>query len=173
MIALIVLVVLLLVAAGTDIARHQIYNWNTYSGILLGLLLNALGFGVLGGSWEGLVASLQGFLACGAIMLAAFVFFEMGGGDVKLIAMIGAFLGVDRGIESLLWTFSIGFVCGVSMLIWQQGALKLLGKAIQHLRVVLSARSWVPLTPSERKPLQRGLFLAPSAFAAVIIVLLH
>ena len=33
---------------------------------------------------------------------------QVGGGDVKLIAMLGAFLGPEQGITAMLWTF----VCG-------------------------------------------------------------
>jgi prepilin peptidase CpaA len=170
MTALLVLLTLLLVAAVTDSARHQIYNWNTYPGMLAGLILNDFGLGVLGIGWDGLQASAVGFLACGLIMLVAFVFFDMGGGDVKLVAMMGAFLGVEAGIEALLWTFSIGFVFGVALIIWQIGIVNIVRKTWQHVGLVLKARGWIPLTTQERQPLQRSLFLAPSAFVATVIV---
>ena len=170
MTALILLLVLLVIASATDIATHHISNRLTYPGILLGLLCNAAGLGVLGNGWDGLLAGLLGFLGCGFLVLAAFVFFEIGGGDVKLIAMLGAFLGVEAGIEALLWTFSVGFVCGVSIVIWQAGFTNLVRRGIEHLALVAKARGWVPLTPAERQPLQRGLFLAPSALVAAVIV---
>ncbi len=165
-----VLLVLLALASVTDIRRHWISNWNTYPGMLLGLIINCLGFGWLGHGWEGLQTSLVGFLACGGLMLVAFVFFDMGGGDVKLMAMVGAFLGLESGIEVVLWTFSLGFVLGMAVIIWQVGVAKLLGAAFEHLRLVTQAKGWVPLTPLERQPLQRGLFLAPSAFLAAALV---
>lgn len=170
MLALAILWLLLAIAAATDVARHEIYNWTTYPGMLAGLLLSAGGLGVFPAGTEGAAASVMGFVACGLIMLTAFVFFEMGGGDVKLIAMVGAFLGLERGIEALLWTFSLGFVLGVAIIIWQAGAWHLLCKMFEHARLVVTTRNWVPLTESERKPLKRGLFLAPSALAAVTIV---
>ena len=49
--------------------------------------------------------------------------------------------------------------------------LTLLANAWKHLRLVFQARSWLPLTEEERAPLQRWLFLAPSALAAVVVVL--
>lgn len=170
MTAFVVLVGLLLFASVTDVKSHWISNWLTYPGILIGLLFNTGGMGLLGSGWQGLQAALIGFLACGGLMLVAFVFFEMGGGDVKLIAMVGAFLGLESGIEAVLWTFSLGFVLGVSIIIWQTGVVRLVVNAFQHARLVAQAKSWVPLTPQERKPLQRGLFLAPSALLAVLIV---
>lgn len=170
MVALAVLLILLAVAAGTDIARHEIYNWNTYSGMLAGLLLNAGGMGIFPAGTAGASESAIGFVACGLIMLTAFVFFEMGGGDVKLIAMAGAFLGLERGIEALLWTFSLGFVVGVAIIIWQTGAWNLLRTTARHGMLVAKTRAWVPLSETERQPLKRGLFLAPSALAAAAIV---
>lgn len=171
MLALAVLWLLLAVAAATDIARHEIYNWTTYPGMLAGLLLNAGGFGPFPSGMDGAAESAVGFAACGLIMLTAFVFFDMGGGDVKLIAMVGAFVGLQRGIEALLWTFSLGFVLGIGIIIWQSGAWSLLRRSFEHARLVAKTRAWVPLTESERKPLKRGLFLAPSALAAITIVL--
>jgi prepilin peptidase CpaA len=170
MVALCVLLILLGVATWTDIARHEILNWNTYPGMLAGLLLNFAGLGILGEGLDGAAASLGGFLLCGIIMLFAFVFFAMGGGDVKLVAMMGAFLGVEQGLFALLWTFSVGFVLGVAIVIWQTGVVEILKKTGRHLVFVLKARSWVSLSTEQRKLLDRGLFLAPSALIAAGIV---
>jgi len=169
----ILLFLLVTVATITDVARHKIYNWNVYPGIILGFVANGWRTATIakGGSvWEGLIFSLEGFLACGLIMLVCFVFFDMGGGDVKLIAMMGAFLGVQQGVEAMLWTFVLGSIVGAVIIIWQTGALRLVSKSFQHILLILRARSWVPLTNEERQPLKRWLFLAPSALAAIAIV---
>lgn len=170
MAALGVLVCLLLIAAVTDIRSHWISNRLTYPGILLGLGLNSAGWGGLGNGWPATESALLGFLACGGLMVVAFVFFEIGGGDVKLLAMMGAFLGVERGIEALLWTFSLGFVIGMAIIIWHVGVVNLVVTAFQHLKLVIQSKGWIPLTTQERQPLQRGLFLAPSALAAAVLV---
>ncbi len=170
MIAVGVLLALLCVAAWTDFRSHTIYNWNCYPGIILGLALNVAGLGVTEGGWDGLWFATIGFFSCGMIMLTAFVFFQMGGGDVKLLAMIGSFLGLQSGVEALLWTFSLGLVIGISAIIWRYGALALIRRGIEHASAVLTARSWIPLNRDEKKPLEQGLFLAPSALIAVCIV---
>lgn len=170
MIALCVLFVLLAVATWTDVARHEILNWNTYPGMVIGMLLNLGGVGILGNGVEGLTGSLAGFFLCGFIMLFAFVFFQLGGGDVKLVAMMGAFLGVELGLFALLWMFSVGFVLGVAIIIWQTGFLQIVKNVWSHLILVIKAKSWVPMTTEQRKPLDRGLFLAPSALIATVIV---
>ncbi|HUG89838.1 MAG TPA: A24 family peptidase [Planctomycetaceae bacterium] len=162
----ILLLALLAVAAVTDVRRHRIYNGNTYPGILAGLAANWIERGR-----EGLEDGLAGFAVCGAILLVCFVLFQIGGGDVKLIAMVGAFLGVQQGVEALLWTFVLGSIAGVAVLIWRVGFFRIVRKTAEHLRCIVRARSWVPLTNEERQPLRRTLFLAPAAFVAVCLVL--
>lgn len=160
------LLAFLAVATVTDVRGHRIYNWTTYPGIVAGLVLNA----ALGG-WAGLEESGLGLLVCGFVMLVCFVLFNVGGGDVKLIAMLGAFLGLERGITAMLWTFVLGAVMGMVILIWQFGFLSLAARAWRHLRLVVRARSWIPLSEEERRPLKRWLYLAPSALAAVVLVM--
>ncbi|VAX38300.1 hypothetical protein MNBD_PLANCTO02-890, partial [hydrothermal vent metagenome] len=80
---ILVLIALLVCAAVTDVRKHIIPNWLTYSGILLGWLLN----GVLMG-WTELQDSLTATFVCGFIMIICYLFFQLGGGDVKIISMI-------------------------------------------------------------------------------------
>lgn len=162
---ILLLLVLLLIATLTDVAASRIYNWNTYPGILAAFVLQ----GWLSG-WDGLRFSVEGFFACGVIMLLCFVVSDIGGGDVKLIAMIGAFLGVQAGIEALLWTFVLGAAMGLTMLVWRLGAWTILAGTAKHLRLVLSSRCWVPLSRSDRQPLKSDLYLAPASLIAVCIV---
>lgn len=173
MVTVALLVVFLLVACVTDVKFHKIYNWTVYPGIVTGLVVN-LWLGGWDGSWnkgwQGLQESGIGFLVCGAVMLVCFVFFDVGGGDVKLVAMMGAFLGTDAGVESMLWTFILGSIMGVAILIWQLGFVHILRKTAHHLKLILMVKGWIPLTEAERVPLGRWLFLAPSGLVAVCLV---
>ena len=170
MIAVGVLLALLCVAAWTDFRSHTIYNWNCYPGIIAGVVLNSAGLGLVESGATGFWFAIAGFLSCGLIMLTAFVFFAMGGGDVKLLAMIGSFLGLHAGIEALLWTFSIGFVFGISAIIWRYGIIAIVRRGLEHVAAVVRARSWIPLHRDEKKPLEQGLFLAPSALIETCVV---
>src|SRR4051812_17408673 len=117
MLTTLLLVALVITAAVTDAARHRIYNWTTYPGMLAGLALAACGALLerltpnLAHQWQPLVGwlsltdALTGFLACGVVMIPCFLLFGGGGGDVKLLAMIGALVGLEKGLEVLLWTF--------------------------------------------------------------------
>ena len=166
------LLLLTATAAVTDWRVHKIYNWTTYPGILLALAVN-----IFENGWDegfpghpGLKDSLIGFAACGGLMLVSFVFFSVGGGDVKLIAMIGAFLGLEKGVEVVMWTFVLGFVAGLSLLIWRVGVIQLVTGTVRHVLWSLRLVSWLPLSEAERKQLQPSLYLAPSAVIAVVIV---
>lgn len=152
-------------ATVTDVRWKLIPNWITYSGMCAAFALR----GGLEG-WDGIEDSLKGFAVCGLIMLVCFVMLGIGGGDLKLIAMMGAFLGLHQGFEALLWTLVIGGIWGVCLLIWQIGAGRLLWGTFHHLRLIWRARSWVPLETGERQTLQQPLFLAPSALIAAVIV---
>ena len=160
-----VLLLLTAVAAVTDLWRHKIYNWTTYPGILAGIAINAGQ-----GGWDGLTESLAGLALCGFIMLACFVLFQVGGGDVKLLAMTGACLGPHRGVEVLLWTFILGAIAGVGLLIWRVGFVRLMGSTLRHVGYSLRLGSWLPLSEEERRQLQPPLYLGPAALLAALIV---
>jgi prepilin peptidase CpaA len=181
MLATMLLLVLVLVATITDVRRHKIYNWTTYSGILAALGLSGLRSllpAVTDLEEEQLEflsrlplrESVVGLLACGFLMLVCFVLFRVGGGDVKLIAMLGAFLGPYHGFEAMLWTFVLGGCMGLIILIWRVGPWRLFVRTLQQLLWTLRLGGWSPLTEDERAQLQPRLFLAPSALAAAIIV---
>jgi prepilin peptidase CpaA len=181
MLATVLLLGLVLVAALTDARQHMIYNWNTYPGILGGIGLSALGsflaaHGIVDESqlkslgWIPFEESLFGLLACGLPMLACFVLFGVSGGDVKLIAMLGAFLGTQEGLAAMLWTFVLGGCLGLIVLIWRVGPWRLFVRLLRQLLWTLRLGFWSPLTPEERAELQQPLFLAPCALAAVLIV---
>ena len=173
---------LLGVAAATDVARHKIYNWTTYPGMVVALALNAAGELLVRTTdvepqwldrywgWIGLWQSAFGFLACGLILLVCYVLFKVGGGDVKLMAMLGAFLGPDRGIEAMLWTFVLAGSMALIVLVWRVGPVRLIVRALRQVLWTLRLGRWSRLTPDERAQLQTRLFLAPSALVAAIIV---
>lgn len=97
-----ILLALLLGSSATDMEERIIPDELSLSGVVLGLLF-ATTFPVLLHAvdwWHGLFASAIGALAGGGLIYAIGIFGEfvfkkesMGGGDVKLMAMIGAFLG--------------------------------------------------------------------------------
>ena len=113
------LALLLIVAAVIDYRSLRIPNWLTAGGTVLGLALNAVG-GV--SALAGFLWALAGAAVACAVLLPAYVFRVMGAGDVKLMAMVGAFLGLPQILPALLFVFVTG---GVSALLF----------AVAHRRV--------------------------------------
>ncbi|RMG37277.1 MAG: prepilin peptidase [Planctomycetota bacterium] len=166
-------VALTAIAAVLDVRERRIPNALTYPGIVGGLVISAVGAGFAPGGnwWERLEFSLQGLLVCGAIMLLCFVFLGIGGGDVKLMAMIGAFVGWERGLEVLLWSVVLAAGWGLVRLIWLRGAWQLLKDAACAAWFWLRTRQAPPRDDVQRRQMQMAIHLAPATLVALLIVL--
>mgnify|MGYP000908502930 CR=1 FL=1 len=89
---------LLAAASIYDFKYRRIPNYLTGMGMLAALLLHL----VLGG-WGGVLFSLKGLAAGIALLLIPFALRGMGAGDVKLLGVVGAFLGVNFVFSTFLW----------------------------------------------------------------------
>ena len=111
---------LLGVAVWCDVTSRRIPNWLVFTGMALGLVLNGVlpkGFGfnsyLPGGL--GWIASLEGLAIGLAVMLPLYLLRAMGAGDVKLMAMVGAFLGVEQVLGAVVATFLVGGVMALAI----------------------------------------------------------
>ena len=93
--------------------------------------------------WISVPESLLGVLACGLLMLICFAMFKIGGGDVKLIAMLGAFLGPEQGITVMLWTFVCARCAGLSILICARGPARTVVLAFRRVAAALVRIGWL------------------------------
>jgi prepilin peptidase CpaA len=111
--------ILLGVSAWWDLRYRKIPNWATLPGIGFGLLLNGLLHG-----WGGLRASGYGFLVGFGALLVLFILSWMGGGDVKLMAAVGALKGYPFVVSALFYSLLAGVAIGVIALIWNRRTLR-------------------------------------------------
>lgn len=92
-----VLLALLVVAAYQDLRRMVVPKWITLPTLALGLLFNLVrGVWLTGDGWgllDGVLVSLGGFAAGFVLFLLMYVLGTCGGGDVKLFAAVGAWVG--------------------------------------------------------------------------------
>lgn len=121
-----VLVVMLLVVTFIDIDHQIIPDAITYPGIVIGFLSS---FVLENITYK---ESLLGIAVGGGLLLlvaSGYYFLTkkegMGGGDVKLLAMIGAFLGWKAAIFTIMVGSAIGTVLGIAMAIRTQGGRSL------------------------------------------------
>ncbi|MBS2012703.1 MAG: prepilin peptidase [Deltaproteobacteria bacterium] len=97
----------------SDIATRRIPNLVTLGGIALGVVIHGAGGfvdGGIGGLFRGVGLSLLGALLCGFIPFFAWKKGELGGGDVKLFAAIGALMGLSMGFDVEARAFAFSFL---------------------------------------------------------------
>lgn len=107
----------LLVVAGTDLSHKIIPNAVTFPGICVGLISAATILPL------GLLNAVIGLLVGGGILwilawASPYLFGKegMGGGDIKLLAMIGAFLGWKPAVMTIMVGSFLGSLIGVTLI---------------------------------------------------------
>jgi prepilin peptidase CpaA len=129
-----ILCALLLVAAISDCRSYKIPNWLTFGGSAFALMYSTvvpfspqLGFGwALGGLALGL-----------SLMLPLYMLRMMGAGDVKLMAMVGAFLGMTHTFYAVLFVLVSGGLAALAFALWHRSLARLLGNIKQTLAATL------------------------------------
>lgn len=107
-------VVLATAACVTDVSAARIPNTVTLTGVVAGLVAHgALPQGL------GLVASAAGAVAGLAVFLPFFALGGMGGGDVKLMAALGAWLGWPAILATALAVAIAGGVLALLVALWR------------------------------------------------------
>lgn len=129
------LLALLAAAAVIDVRTYRIPNWLTGGGIVA-----AFGFQLAMPAVQqpGLLWCAGGMLAGLAIMLPAYVLRVMGAGDVKLMAMVGAFLGYGQILQATLATFLIGGIAAIVFAISRRAA----GRMLTNVGVIVQGMLW-------------------------------
>lgn len=117
-------------AAWLDFTTHRIPNWLSVTGLAVALLLRApLGL-------ESLVRGLEGLGVALMMSLVLYALRAIGGGDVKLLAAIGAFLGSGEVVGALALMAVLGGAFALVSMI-RRGVLPLL-----ILNTVDLVKSW-------------------------------
>ncbi|SET16279.1 prepilin peptidase CpaA [Nitrosospira multiformis] len=127
------LLLLLLAAAWSDIRSRRIPNILVFPGAVAGVLLHALLPQEMGAL--GILGSLAGWGTGLVLLLPLYLLRIMGAGDVKLMAMTGAYLGAQETVGALLCVLLAGGVLalvaalleGKLRLLWRNLNVMLLG----------------------------------------------
>ena len=124
-------------AAVTDIRTFKIYH-----AVTVPLLLSGMAFRLLTGGWPGLFDSLAGaFFGLGSL-LVFYLLGGMGAGDVKLMAGVGAWLGMPLTFFVLLAASLAAGVYALVLIVLQHGV----GETLVHLQL-----SWLRLAAIGRR----------------------
>lgn len=166
----------LAVAVSTDLLSRRIANRLIIAGIATALIFHltaAPAAGVLaatGGS-IGAGASVSGLAVGFVALFPLYALRAMGAGDVKLMMMVGAFLGPLQTLGVVVLTFAAGGVLAIAMALWQRSFRQL----ILNLRFMLttSAISAAGGTSPKFEPLQQTAGRMPYAVAIAAGTLLQ
>lgn len=154
-------------AAFTDVRERKVFNKLTYPAFILGLILHPIAmtsFTALGASLlAGMLALLIGIL----ILPLGWI----GGGDIKLLAVVGTFLGLKGLGEVFFYSVICGFILGMAMALFSGYLLEMLRRLFIFLRGllrVLMYRTKNVAEPLEKDPRSRMPF-AVAIFAGGIL----
>ena len=133
-----VLLVLLAIAAVTDYRAFRIPNWLTGGGIVFALAYNSMVPPLPHATW---MFAPAGMLLGFALTVPMYALRAMGAGDVKLLAMVGAFLGPVDVLYALLFSFGTAGVAAVAFAAGRGVA----GRMFSNARSILSSLAWSAL----------------------------
>ena len=108
-----VLPFLLAFACYGEIKARRIPNWLTLGGIALGL-----GAAAIDGGLEGLKDSALGLAIAGGLFLPFCLLGVVGGGDMKLMAAVGAITGWPMVLRVLCDTCLAGGIIAIALMAW-------------------------------------------------------
>jgi prepilin peptidase CpaA len=169
------------IGAITDWRTGLIPNWITYPALALGPLIHFISFGVNDGLELGLLPSLVGMLICG---LVPYVIFKiavkneegkeeekaMGGGDVKLLAAVGGFLGPIDGIAAEFYAFLLGALFALAVLAWRGKLLAtLLNSLFLLLNPILPKRYRRKMSSENMSKMRLGPAIVPGILVALFL----
>ncbi|MDE3739685.1 prepilin peptidase [Pseudomonas resinovorans] len=128
--AIVVLLGLMGYAVVSDLRQHRIPNRLILAGLLLGLAGQTYGAG-LTGLGDAALAVVIGF----SIFIPIYALGGMAAGDVKLMAMVGAFLSPGVAIWAALYSLIAGGLCGLLLVLARGQAKQTLARCWLMLKV--------------------------------------
>lgn len=166
----------LAVSVITDLRSRRVPNLLVIGGLFIALILQSIGApgpGILElpGSAIGVLSALTGVAVGFAALFPLYALRAMGAGDVKLMMIVGAFLGPLQTLGVVVLTFAAGGVLAISMALWQRSFRQL----VLNLRFMLttSAVSAASGTSPKFEPLQQTAGRMPYAVAIAAGTLLQ
>lgn len=143
---IVILSILLLIAALQDIRHYRIPNVLVFSGAVIGVLLNTLLPQDMGGL--GILTSLAGLGVGLVVLLPLYLLRAMGAGDIKLMAMIGSFVGPVSMLIITLYILLAGGVLALSIALMKGKLSKLMDnfKIMLLMRLAGSSIASLPTT---------------------------
>jgi len=143
---IIFLSVVLLTAAFIDLGTYRIPNLLTYPAMLIALIYHTLTSGLSGFSFSSL-----GLLAGMVLFGIPFFMGIMGGGDVKLMGVVGATLGSRGVLNACLFTAVAGGIFAFILLLSHYRNFKFVVRTLETIQASLATRCLLRIPEVENK----------------------
>ena len=169
------LIVLLLAATVIDVRTRRIPNALVASGTLIALAVHAIapaGDGLFAWPWGsiGVVQSLLGVGAGLALFMPLYLLRALGAGDVKLLAMVGAWLGAPLLVGATVLTLLAGGAMALFVMVLSRTSRQVLGSVRFMLTTALIgaqtgrlAALEAPVASSARLPYALAILVGTAA----------
>lgn len=160
-----VMLALLAIAVASDLRARRVPNWVVASGLVLAALMHALALVIDATPLAGnsLFAPVGGLIVGGALLLPLYLLRACGAGDVKLLAMVGTFVGPSLALNAALYTLVAGGVLSLALMLTRGVA----AQTWRNLRLLLTpshSRAFA-VTGPRANPLQATALRLPYAVA--------
>ena len=139
----VVLIILLLSATLTDLIRNKIPNAISLGGIAVGFVLQGWFMGA-----EGLLNGFLGMLLGLIVLLPMYAWRAMAAGDVKLMAMVGTFVGPTVVLVCVVSTLILGMVLALAYTVLWGKSGKLFRRYGLMAKTFFSTFKWIYIPPS-------------------------
>jgi prepilin peptidase CpaA len=131
-------VLVALVGAVIDVRSGRIPNRLTYTALLAALLLRTALVGL-----SGLKSGAIGMLVAGGLFLLLYILGAMGGGDMKLMAAVGAWVGSAQVMRLILAAALAGGVLAIGRIIFRN----MVGQTLRNIMQLIYYRVTSGLQP--------------------------
>lgn len=160
-----VLAVLMVPAAIYDLRTRRIPNWLSLAGMLLGVAVHS--------AYTGFSGSLESLGGLGLALVIGFLLFAigwLGAGDAKLLAAVGAIVGLSHTLEFLFWIAMSGALIAAVALAVRGVLPNMLKRLWVTLALSLFSRRWsyVPPAKMESVEIPYAISIALGVVVAVV-----
>lgn len=160
------LILVLIVSVWYDIKTWKIPNSIIVAGYSIGIIKMAVKY-----SWNGI-----GIFFLGSILpIILLVFLQkggiIGGGDVKLLSVIGGYYGTKFGVLCILYSFLSGAVLAFLILIFKKNFRKRFQKFFQYIVTIVYTKTLIPYYNLEEDKYEGVMHFSIAIFIAVSICL--
>ena len=161
-----------IVAAYIDGTKLKVPNKLTYPMIIAGWIWSSISYGMAGDGWYfGLMWSLAGTAVGLATLLPSYSFGQMGAGDVKMMAGIGAWVCCSTTFYAFCVSAIVGAILAIVMILWSKQGKKHMNQFVFILNEIMTVRDPEALATiaAERKSSMRLLpYGIPIAIGTVL-----